>query len=177
MNAESPNLAAHRPESSVRRTARVITVSTRAAAGTYEDTAGPAAVKELSAAGFSVDEVQIVADGEPVADALDQAVAQGIDVVFTCGGTGLSPGDQTPEFTARIVDRQIPGMADYLRAMVWESVPNAMLSRGIAGIARNTLIINVPGSKKATVESVRLLVPLLPHAVDQIAGGDHERRN
>ncbi|MFZ1362941.1 MAG: molybdenum cofactor synthesis domain-containing protein [Candidatus Nanopelagicales bacterium] len=175
MSIESSKLASQ--ASADGRTARVITVSTRVAEGTYEDTAGPAAAAELARVGFVVDQVQVVPDGESVKTTLKQAVVQGIDVVITCGGTGLTPQDQTPEFTAQVVDREVPGIADFLRVKVWDSVPNAALSRGIAGIAENTLIINVPGSKKAAIESVQLLASILPHAIDQIGGGDHERHN
>lgn len=170
--AVAPGL--HLPE--IVYTAQVITVSTRASGGIYDDTAGPAGAKMLAALGLKVLPVVVVADGAPVGEALAQAVADRISVVITCGGTGLGPTDQTPEQTLAVVDRIAPGIAEYLRAKVWHRVPAAALSRGVAGIANSTLIINLPGSKKAVLESIEILAPILSHALDQIAGGDHERK-
>ena len=155
------------------RVARVITVSTRAAAGLYEDTAGPAVAAALRRQGLAVDPVVVVADGDPVADAIRAAVTDGVALVVTCGGTGLSPDDQTPEQTRAVIGRDVPGIADYLRAESWGALPAAALSRAVAGIAERTLVVNLPGSLAGATECVEILGRLLPHALDQIVGGDH----
>lgn len=155
--------------------ARVITVSTRAATGQYEDTAGPAAVTTLRAQGFEVASPVCVPDGDDVGVALRAAIAAHVALIVTCGGTGLSPTDVTPEQTREAIDREIPGIAEYIRAQSWNKVPTAALSRGIAGVAGRTLIINLPGSRSAVVECLDVLAPILVHAVDQVAGGDHDR--
>lgn len=155
--------------------AEVITVSTRAAGGHYQDTAGPAGVEALRAMGFEVAAPIVVSDGEPVGQALTKAIANEVDLVITCGGTGFAPDDQTPEQTRPLLDRPAPGIAEYLRAQTWDRLPAAALSRGVAGVADLTLVINLPGSKTAVVESIEQLSPILIHALDQLAGGDHER--
>ena len=155
--------------------ARVVTVSTRAAAGKYEDTAGPTAANALVKLGLAVDPVTVVADGEPVGVELAKAVASDISLVVTCGGTGLGPTDLTPEQTVAVIDRPVPGISDYLRAQAWDQFPHTALSRAVSGIADRTLIINLPGSRKAVEESCQALAPILIHALEQIAGGDHER--
>ncbi|MEI8083634.1 MAG: molybdenum cofactor synthesis domain-containing protein, partial [Actinomycetes bacterium] len=155
-------------------TARVITVSTRTAAGTFTDTAGPAVEALLERQGLEVDSVVVVADGVAVGQALRAAVQDQISLVLTCGGTGMTADDQTPEQTAAVVDREVPGIADYLRAQSWNGLPAAALSRGIAGIAEQTLIVNLPGSLRGATECFEFLVPLLSHALDQVAGGDHD---
>lgn len=155
--------------------AQVITVSTRAAAGEYQDTAGPAGAAGLQALGFAVAPVVVVADGASIGAEIAKAVANNVDLVVTCGGTGCGPQDLTPEQTAPLIDRPAPGIAEYLRAKSWDQIPAAALSRAVAGIADKTLIINLPGSRNAVEESIELLGPILGHALDQIAGGDHER--
>jgi molybdenum cofactor synthesis domain-containing protein len=156
--------------------ALVVTVSNRASAGVYADTAGPILVTGLAAAGFSVDGPTVVADGDPVTDALREAVARGYDVVVTTGGTGLTPTDFTPEATRPLLDREVPGIAEAIRAQgVAQGVPTAMLSRGLAGVAGRTLVVNLPGSPGACRDALAVLTPVLGHAVEQIAGGDHPR--
>ncbi len=154
---------------------RIITVSTRASAGVYEDTAGPAVEEVLSDAGFSVLGITVVPDGrEGVAAAIIQACADA-DVVITNGGTGLHPNDTTPEATSDVIDREVPGLAQAIRARSLQITPMAMLSRAVAGMRGTTLIVNVPGSPKGARESVEVVAPVLLHAVDQIAAGDHAR--
>lgn len=157
------------------RTALVVTASNRAAAGVYPDTAGPILVDGLRAAGFEVGPPTVVPDGEPVEAALREAVAAGYDVVLTSGGTGLTPTDHTPERTRAVLDREVPGLAESMRAYgVAQGIPAAALSRGIAGVAGSTLVVNVAGSTGAARDAVAVLGPVLGHAVDQIHGGDHQ---
>lgn len=158
------------------RRARVITASTRAAAGTCEDRSGPVIVSGLTALGLAVDGPVVVADGAPVEDALRAAVAEGVDLVITTGGTGLTPSDLTPEMTQLVIDRPVPGIAEAIRSHgVSQGVPTAVLSRGTAGLAGKTLIINLPGSPGGARDGIAVLAPLLTHTLDQIAGGDHDR--
>jgi molybdenum cofactor synthesis domain-containing protein len=151
----------------------VITVSNRAAAGVYSDRGGPIIVESLTGLGAEVDGPVVVPDGEPVEAALRHAVAAGYDVVITTGGTGLTPLDLTPEMTRRVLDREIPGLAEAIRAAGVAKVPTAALSRGIAGLAGTTLVVNLPGSPGGVRDGMAVLGPVLGHAVDQIHGGDH----
>ena len=154
--------------------ALVVTASNRAAAGVYEDRGGPVLVDGLLAMGFAVDGPVVVPDGEPVEEALRSAVAAGYDVVLTTGGTGLSPTDRTPEATARVVERPVPGISEAIRAYgVAQGVPTAALSRGLAGSAGSTLIVNLPGSPGGCRDGIAVLLEMLPHAVSQIRGADH----
>jgi molybdenum cofactor synthesis domain-containing protein len=152
----------------------VITASNRAAAGVYEDRGGPILVDGLRAMGFAVDGPLVVPDGDLVEAALRASVSDGYDVVLTTGGTGLSPTDLTPEATARILDRPVAGIAEAIRAHgVAHGVPTAALSRGVAGLAGRTLIVNLPGSPGGCRDGIAVLTDVLPHAVQQIHGGDH----
>jgi molybdenum cofactor synthesis domain-containing protein len=156
--------------------ALAITVSNRAAAGVYEDRSGPVLARLLADAGCEVDGPQVVPDGEPVADALRDAVSAGYDVVVTTGGTGLTPQDLTPEMTRRVLDREIPGIAESIRAAgVAAGVPAAMLSRGLAGLAGRVLVVNLPGSTGGVKDGMAVLARILTHAVEQAQGGDHPR--
>ncbi|MFI9049234.1 molybdenum cofactor biosynthesis protein B [Streptomyces sp. NPDC053427] len=155
--------------------ALVVTASNRAAAGVYPDKGGPLLAEGLTAMGFETDGPQVVPDGDPVEAALRAAVAASYAVVLTTGGTGLSPTDRTPEATRRILDFEIPGIPEAIRAAGREKVPTAALSRGLAGVAGTTLIINLPGSPGGVRDGLAVLADLLPHAVDQIRGGDHPR--
>ncbi|PRX05825.1 UNVERIFIED_ORG: molybdenum cofactor synthesis domain-containing protein [Actinomadura viridilutea] len=155
--------------------AMAVTVSNRAAAGVYADKSGPVLVELLEELGCQVHGPVVVPDGEPVAEVLRRAVADGYDVVVTTGGTGLTPTDQTPEMTRRVIEREVPGIADAIRLANREAVPTAILSRGVAGVAGRTLIVNLPGSTGGVRDGMAVLGPVLEHAVDQIGGGDHPR--
>lgn len=155
--------------------ARVVTASNRAAAGVYEDRSGPVLAGLLREAGCQVDGPVVVPDGEPVLEALRDAVEAGYDLVVTTGGTGLTPTDQTPEMTRRVIEREVPGIAEAIRLQGRDKVPAAILSRGLAGIAGRTLIVNLPGSTGGVRDGVAVLVPVITHAIDQIHGGDHPR--
>ncbi|MFT4125336.1 MAG: MogA/MoaB family molybdenum cofactor biosynthesis protein [Gordonia sp. (in: high G+C Gram-positive bacteria)] len=155
------------------RVARVVVASTRAARGVYADTTGPLIADWLAARGFLVDEVDVVADGEPVGAAIRAGVYAGDDLVITTGGTGLSPSDRTPEHTRALLDVEIPGLADAIRRAGLPAVPTATLSRGTAGVADRTLVVNLPGSAGGVRDGLSVLAAVLDHALDQIRGGDH----
>ena len=155
--------------------ARVVVASTRASTGVYSDTSGPLLVTGLRELGATVDDPVVVPDGDPVRAALRQAVADGVDVVITSGGTGISPTDRTPEATDDLIDYAVPGIAEAIRAYGAEKVPTAVLSRGVAGVAGHTLIVNLAGSSGAAADGLAVLKPLLGHALDQLRGRDHHR--
>ncbi len=156
------------------RRARVITASNRAAAGVYTDRGGPIIVTWLREHGFETPDPAVVPDGEPVGAALRAAVTDGVDVVVTTGGTGISPTDATPEVTREILDYEVPGLADAIRAAGAPTVPTAVLSRGLTGVAGRTLVVNLPGSTGGVRDGLSVLADVLEHAVDQLRGGDHQ---
>lgn len=150
--------------------ATVLVVSSRAAAGTREDATGPVIAEWLRERGYDP-KVVITADAD-VAGALADAVAAGPAVIVTTGGTGVSPTDRTPEATREVLDRELPGVAEAIRARGLDHTPTAALSRGLAGTAGGTLVVNLPGSKGGVADGLAVLAELLPHLTAQIAGDD-----
>jgi molybdenum cofactor synthesis domain-containing protein len=154
--------------------AAVVVASNRAAAGVYDDTTGPLLVDLLVSLGFSCAEPVVVPDGDPVGAAIAAEVEGGARVVVTTGGTGLTPTDLTPEVTRPLLDREVPGIAEAIRAYgVAKGVPTAALSRGLAGVSGDCLVVNLPGSRGGVKDAIAVLQPLLVHAVEQIVGSDH----
>ena len=152
-------------------TAHVITVSDRASAGTMSDTSGPALAQMLKEAGFEVTGPEVVPDArERITSAIVAAVSGGMDVVVTTGGTGLGPRDVTPQATAALIDFEVPGIAEEMRRAGSASAPTAALSRALAGVRGQTLVVNVPGSVKGATESLAAVMPLLAHAVELLHG-------
>jgi len=152
----------------------VITCSTRAAAGAYPDRSGPIIVEALRGWGLVVGDVVVVPDGPDVEVALRAAISTGAGLVVTTGGTGLTPTDGTPEATERVVDRLVPGITEAIRAAgVRAGIPTAMLSRGVSGVAGQTLVVNLPGSTGGVRDGLGVLAPVVAHALSQIQGGDH----
>jgi molybdenum cofactor synthesis domain-containing protein len=154
--------------------AAVVVASNRAAAGVYDDTTGPLIVEALRADGWEVGDPVVVPDGEAVGLAISAAVRAGARAVLTTGGTGLTPTDLTPEVTRALVEREVSGIAEAIRAHgVAKGVATASLSRGIAGTLGTALVVNLPGSRGGVKDGLAVVVPLLRHAVEQIEGSDH----
>lgn len=151
--------------------ARVVTVSDRVSRGEAEDTAGPTAQTMLADVGFEADRV-VVPDGvESVSTALRDAVGAEIPLVVTTGGTGVAPRDLTPEATRAVIEREVPGLVEAMRSATFGVNPHGMLSRGVAGVAGSTLVVNLPGSVRAVEESLAVIAPALSHAVSLVVGG------
>ncbi len=150
-------------------TAAVVVVSTRGAAGAREDTTGPVIAAWLTEHGYTV-ALSVVADVDAAAE-LTRVVATGPAVIITTGGTGMSPTDRTPEATRTLIDRELPGIAEAIRARGLHHTPTAALSRGLAGAVGDTVIVNLPGSTGGVKDGLAVLDDLLEHLVAQIAGG------
>jgi molybdenum cofactor synthesis domain-containing protein len=147
----------------------VITVSSSAANGAAEDISGPLLAGLLEGLGATTPTVEIVPDDfEAIAEALSACVKQGIELVLTTGGTGMSVDDVTPEATASVIERDAPGFAEAIRAEAARQLATGILTRGRSGIAGSTLIINLPGSPRAVEESLAVIGPALAHAAGQL---------
>ncbi|KQQ92688.1 molybdenum cofactor biosynthesis protein [Leifsonia sp. Leaf325] len=155
-----------------RGSAVVVVASTSAAAGTSTDATGPVIADWLQAAGYAVDAPVVVADAD-IANALAEALAGSPRIIITTGGTGLHPQDRTPEATSALLDRELPGVAEAIRAAGRAVTPTAALSRAVAGLAGDTIIVNLPGSPGGVRDGLDVLGEVLPHLVDQLAGGGH----
>lgn len=154
--------------------ARVITVSDRSHGGLRHDTSGPLLSELLREIGFAEADVVVVPDEvEEIKVALQAAVADGVDLVATTGGTGFAPRDVTPEATRQLLEREAPGLAEALRMFNRETVPTTILSRAVAGTIGSTIVVNLPGSTGGVRDGVAVLAPVIGHAVVQQRGGDH----
>ena len=152
-------------------TATIITVSDRAANGTYEDKSGPAIRELLKEAGYLVKDIKIIPDEKnTIIEALKEVCDNGVHLILTTGGTGFAPRDITPEATKAIIEKEAPGIAEYMRQKSMEITPRGLLSRGIAGIRGNSLIINLPGSPKGAAENLGFILPSLRHGLDMLNG-------
>ncbi|SJN10090.1 Molybdenum cofactor biosynthesis protein MoaB [Leucobacter sp. 7(1)] len=151
-------------------TARVIVVSTSAAAGHAPDRTGPVIRKWLTAAGFTVDSPLIVADGDPAGQAVREALAGDPRVILTTGGTGVAPSDRTPEAVAPLLALQLPGVIEELRRRGAASFPHALLTRGVAGFAGDTFVMTLPGSPGGVRDGLAILEQVLPHLLAQRSG-------
>ena len=158
------------------RQAAILTISDKGFRGEREDLSGPMVRESLENAGFSIAQVEVLPDDQQLIEErlcrlADQA---GFDLVVTTGGTGVSPQDVTPDATLAVIDRQIPGMAEAMRASSLKKTPHAILSRAVAGIRGETLIINLPGSVKGARENLQAVLPALEHALEKIQGDPSE---
>ena len=158
--------------------AAVITASNRAFNGVYEDTSGQILLEGLKALGYQINAVEVLPDDiEKIASAIKSAIKDGLDLVVTTGGTGISPLDVTPEATEPLLEKKMPGILEALRAYSRDKVPTTDLSRGAAGVTNKTLIINLPGSPGAAKDGLVIIERLAPHIHDQLAGHDHSPSN
>ncbi len=158
----------------------VITISDSASNGERIDLSGPALVNEILQNKWNVGYQKIIPDDLEIIQKLLRSICQkeSADIIITTGGTGFSKRDVTPEATRKVIEKETPGIVELIRSESYKTNPHAMLSRSIAGICKNTLIINLPGSPKGAVESFRIILPLLPHAINLIKGvsTDHQHK-
>jgi molybdenum cofactor biosynthesis protein B len=149
----------------------VITVSDGVSAGTRDDLSGPALLDLLKRARFQVSGPEVVPDAEDrISDAIVASVVAGADLVVTTGGTGLGPRDVTPQATSLLIDYEVPGLGELMRRAGESTTPMAALSRGVAGVRGQALILNVPGSVNGATESLEALIPVLGHAIQLLHG-------
>lgn len=151
----------------------ILTLSDKGSRGEREDTSGKRLQEIMREAGFKIMAYEVIPDKlEIITDRLiDWADIKGLDIIITTGGTGVSPSDVTPEATAKVIHRELPGISEAMRAASLKITPHAMLSRGKSGIRGKCLIINLPGSKKAAEENIATVMASLPHAIYKIKGG------
>lgn len=157
-------------------TAGILTISDKGSRGEREDTSGPGLAAMLTPQGFSVAAYTVVPDEVPAIQKtlLEWVDTQGIDLILTTGGTGMAPRDLTPEATRPLLEREVPGIGEAMRQASLLKTPNAILSRGIAGIRQQSLIINLPGSSKAASENLEAVLPALAHALYKLKGGEQD---
>lgn len=152
-------------------TASVITISDRASSGIYQDKSGPTVSRLLSENGYSVIDTQIISDNkDSIINTLRDAAEKGIHLIITTGGTGFASRDVTPEATLSVIEKETPGISEYMRMKSMEITPRGMLSRGVAGICKGSLIINLPGSPKGAAENLSFVLPHLTHGLDMLNG-------
>jgi molybdopterin adenylyltransferase len=154
----------------------ILTISDKGSRGERVDTSGQNLKAIMGSHGFAVKRYEIVPDQEGIiAETLARWIDEHhLDLVVTTGGTGVAPTDVTPEATRKIIDREIPGIAEAMRLASLQKTPNAMLSRGVAGIRKESLVINLPGSRKAAAENIEAVLAAIPHALDKIKGNPAE---
>lgn len=156
--------------------AAIVTASNRASLGIYEDRSGDILAKGLEELGFTIASKIVVPDSASLISAeITKAIAAKIDLIVTTGGTGISPTDVTPEATGPLIQKALPGISEALRAFSRDKVPTADLSRGVAGTADQSLIINLPGSPGGVRDGLVVIGRLALHAISQLSGGDHEQ--
>lgn len=154
----------------------VLTVSDKGAAGQREDLSGPAIQELLRPMGAELEEYRLVPDELPEIQKaiMEWADQKQVDLILTTGGTGVHPRDVTPEATRPLLDKEIPGMAEAMRSASMAKTPHAMLSRGLAGVRKKTLVVNLPGSPKAVRENLSIILPAIAHALEKIQGDPRE---